>query len=369
MPQKQPKNLEIPEAVASPATAGLNKTIIIAAFVLGLSMLALGLYMFQPTWLFPVATEPEANVPVLVVPEPELVSCPNCVRHPLNGLLVAPEDASGRPWAVMIDNFTEARPSAGLSQASLVFEAPAEGGVTRYLAIFTPQDLGPEIGPVRSARPYFLNWAKQLGATYVHVGGSPDALNEAKRLGGQDLNEFYNGSYFWRDKQRFAPHNVMTSKEKLTSYRAAHSDAEFVIIPYLFQDGVASTTKTQARISVKYGEGYNTSWQYQPESNHYERYLNNNLHQEKDQPAIWADNLIFHVAGFRVLDEKLRLEMVAATTGTALLCQDGQCSWGSWRQANNNVRPKYYTKEGNEFIFNAGKTWISVVSNPEDLQY
>lgn len=372
MPPKQPKNLKITkEAVAPQATAKLNKVIIIAGLVLGASILALALYMFQPVWLFPVAEELNYETPTSSTMEalPEVAPCPDCVRHPLSGLLVPKEQTLERPWAVMIDNQEEARPSAGLNKASLVFEAPAEGGVTRYLAIFSTQDLAPEIGPIRSARPYFLNWAKQLGATYVHVGGSPEALVEAKKLGVQDLNEFYNGGYFWRDKNRFAPHNVMTSEERLLAYRSQLPSSEFLFTPYLFKDGVASTTASQAQIIVKYGEGYNTAWQYQAETNRYERYLNNHPHQEIDQEIIKTDNLIFHIAGFRVLDEKLRLEMVVGDSGPALLCQDGQCVWGTWRQANNQVRPKYYLKDGAEFIFNAGKTWISVVPKMESLQY
>ena len=118
-------------------------------------------------------------------------------------------------FAATIDNITVARPQSGISKASLVYEAPVEAGITRFLAIYPEGEDVERIGPVRSARPYFLDWAAEFDALFVHVGGSPEALEKLRAYDMRDLNEFFNGAYFWRDRSRSAPHNTYTSTEKL----------------------------------------------------------------------------------------------------------------------------------------------------------
>ena len=121
-------------------------------------------------------------------------------------MLVSAEEANLQPYAVMIDNHPDARPSSGLAAANLVFEVPVEGGMTRYMAVFDATTTVDQIGPVRSARPYFVELADALGAVYAHVGGSPDGLNLITSLPKfRDLNEFWNGKYFWRSAKRDAP--------------------------------------------------------------------------------------------------------------------------------------------------------------------
>nr|MCU0495649.1 DUF3048 domain-containing protein [Chloroflexaceae bacterium] len=126
--------------------------------------------------------------------------------------------------AVMIDNHPDARPQSGMNAAALVFEALAEGGVTRYMAVYEPKANASisEIGPVRSARSYFVEWAKGLNAVYTHAGGSPEGLllaETATEIANLDaLRDGAEGLYFWRSTTRFAPHNLYTSTELLRKY-------------------------------------------------------------------------------------------------------------------------------------------------------
>ncbi len=175
----------------SPKLLAITK---ISLVIIILSSLGLFIYLFQPDWFnFKINLNKEAKTETSVteVATTTETICANCVRRYIDGVMVAPEFEKSQLYGVMIDNFSTARPQFGLSAASLVYEAPAEGGVTRYLAFFSPDSAPSEIGPVRSARAYFLNWAKELGATFVHVGGSPDALEAAKRIAKSDLNEFF----------------------------------------------------------------------------------------------------------------------------------------------------------------------------------
>ena len=152
-----------------------------------------------------IPTEPPIQEPAKVI---EKSICP------LTGLPIAPEQVNLRPIAVMIDNMASARPQSGLINAELVYEMPAEGGITRYLAIYHHQNTD-KIGPVRSARSYFIDKAIEFNAIFIHAGGSPAALKDIQTLKVDSLNELKGERNFWRARDRKAPHNLYTST-KLT---------------------------------------------------------------------------------------------------------------------------------------------------------
>jgi hypothetical protein len=343
----------------------------ISLITIVISFFGLFLYFFQPSWFnFNLTKEKDAKIIHQEGDEATSTDlCLNCARRLLDGVMVPPEETNLRPYAVMIDNFSNARPQSGLSSASLVYEAPAEGGVTRYLAFFDPKSTPLEIGPVRSARAYFLNWAKELGATYVHVGGSPEALELAKSINKSDLNEFYNSKYFSRSPKRVAPHNVMTTISDLENYRLDKNETGITINPWQFKDLSTSTETIVSKISIKYSSGYDVYWNYNLENNNYERYLDGSLHKDSSGEKISANNLIVQIVSFKITDDKLRLELSSALSGQALLCQDGNCQMGNWKKNSSNSRAKYYYKNGEEFIFNAGPTWIEINDNLQNIKY
>ncbi len=133
---------------------------------------------------------------------------------PLTGVSVSPQLASRPITAIMVENSPEARPQSGLVDAGVVYEAIAEGGITRFVTFF--QEAQPEVvGPVRSLRPYYIDWVRQFDAAVAHVGGSTQALRQVKAFGVKDLDEFANAGAYWRDSARYAPHNAYTSTENL----------------------------------------------------------------------------------------------------------------------------------------------------------
>ena len=122
---------------------------------------------------------------------------------------------SDRPIAVMIDNHNGAWPQAGLNKAYMVYEIVVEGGETRLMALFKGQDLS-AIGPVRSSRHYFLDYAMENDAIYVHYGWSPQAQSDITKFGINNINGITESSdIFWRSKEKAAPHNAVTSTEKI----------------------------------------------------------------------------------------------------------------------------------------------------------
>ncbi|HEY6571052.1 MAG TPA: DUF3048 domain-containing protein, partial [Candidatus Limnocylindrales bacterium] len=163
----------------------------------------------------PPSTEPSAS------PSPTPVPTPVTAPAPLTGMPVKPAQAERRVVAVMIDDQFDARPQSGLSDADVVWQAPAEGGIPRYMAFFQTGD-PPAVGPVRSSRLYFIAWASEWRSLYVHAGGAPQAkalLASSKGRGSYVYNadEFRwgGGRYLWRINTRFAPHNVYTDGKHL----------------------------------------------------------------------------------------------------------------------------------------------------------
>ncbi len=265
--------------------------------------------------------------------------------------------------ALMIDNHSDARPPSGLSKAHLVFEAEVEGGITRIMGIFSSgQDLE-EIGPIRSARPYFVDWARELSALYAHVGGSPDALVKIQQDKILDINEFFNGKYFWRDHNKPMPHNVYTSSEKLEQYLSDKSADHNRFIPWFFkEDEKFEKRPGSGSIKIDYSLGmYKVEWKYNKENNNYLRYVAGDQYKEKDGMAVEAKNILIQVAEAHELDDKLRLEMNNIGDGESLICMDGKCEPGTWEKKHPSDRTRFYGEDGREVMFNAGMTWIQVV--------
>jgi hypothetical protein len=132
---------------------------------------------------------------------------PTTVASPLSGVQVSPDLAKRPVTGIMIENSPDARPQSGLQDAGVVYEAIAEGGITRFLALF--QDSRPQyIGPVRSLRPYYIDFGWPYQAAIAHVGGSPDALTQIRSGSYRDLDQFFNSGTYSRINSRVAPHNV-----------------------------------------------------------------------------------------------------------------------------------------------------------------
>lgn len=161
--------------------------------------------------------------PVEIKAEKKIEAVDTRVPSKLMGIKVDPAELNKKIMTVVIENHPDARPQSGLDKASIVYETLAEGGITRFLAVFQENEVA-EIGPVRSARIYFLDWVLEYDALFAHIGGNIAALDQIGPLKIQDINQFYNANYFWRDNSRVAPHNVYTTTDKL---RAAGEKAKY----------------------------------------------------------------------------------------------------------------------------------------------
>ncbi len=283
----------------------------------------------------------------------------------LNGTKVE-EAKVQRPFAVVIENHPDARPQSGLSEADLVYEALAEGGITRFLAIFQSQDVK-SIGPVRSARTYFNDWAQEWGAVYVHVGGNIDALNllDAGVAGISNADQYYNGDYFTRITTRPAPHNVYTSIDKLKALSASHSfSIAKSYTDYIFKDDAPAQTPDASKITIDFSmPSFMVQWVYDSSTNTYKRYIAGSAALDNgNKQYIFAKNLIVQRVTAQEShpgDPKLALLMGTHTGGEADVYQDGTVVHGTWKYLNGKTR--YYDSSGKEIALNRGQIWIDVV--------
>jgi hypothetical protein len=284
----------------------------------------------------------------------------------LDGVLVDVSSTRLLPLGVMVENSADAWPLQGPAKANLVFEAPVEGATTRFLLVFDASSTVDEIGPVRSARPYYVQWADALGAEYAHVGGSPDGLSLISSLSKfRDLNEFFNGWAFWRSSHRGAPHNVYTRTELLMQAASKWSYAVKQFASWAYMDPIASSTRPYGdvtRINVPYNGMYQAEWRYDAETNSYTRYQNGSIQQDADGTVVTSTNVVIMLTDAQVLDDIGRLKLRTTGKGKALVFNNGEKHEATWSRVDGE-HIRFLTADGLDVPFNRGKTWISVVTS------
>lgn len=269
--------------------------------------------------------------------------------------------------AIMIDNHPDAWPQSGIVDARVVYEAPAEGGITRYLAIFDKNQNVDEVGPVRSARAYYLDWTREYGnPPYMHVGGSPEALRLLKVYKMWDADQFF-WPYYWRSRAKLAPHNVYTSAElwnKLfADYGARHPAQEWDGWTFAPPAALASVNASSSlkEITIKYGSGYVVSWQFSTTTNRYARFINGRPHKDSQGVQVMADNLLIQTAAVQILDDEGRKEIGTVGNGEARIITGGQLKHGTWKKETATSRTRFYSEDGKEAVLTPGQTWVQVV--------
>lgn len=317
------------------------------------------------------APNKQTKPPTIVIPAHVMKPEPVVERRAIDGMPLAEGAVQPSYYAVMIDNLTDARPQAGPSKASLVIEAPVEGGITRLLAIFSSDAQVRRIGPVRSARPYYVDWAKEYDALYAHVGGSPEALRYLQDGGFRDFNEYANGRYFWRDASRKAPHQVFTSTDLLGKGAVGSTDVGSSPDPWRFKDLPAADArpKTAHDLLVDYGSpSYAVMWKYDQESGGYRRYQGGRQQFEEGGQAVLAANVAVQFTDVVSIDDVDRKRVTTSGSGKAVVVRDGIAVAGTWKKSSGE-RTKFFDASGKEVEFNAGPTWIEVVNNASTVSY
>ncbi|MDD2352437.1 MAG: DUF3048 domain-containing protein [Atribacterota bacterium] len=277
-----------------------------------------------------------------------------------------------RPLAVMIDNASFARPQSGLDKADIVYEVLAEGGITRFLAIYATKEAD-KVGPVRSARPYFITKTLEHNAIYVHAGESPDAARFIREERIDDINELVHFQPFWRSQDRNAPHNLYASTEQLRDETRRLGYIEMVNKgDYQFEIDREEvlTGRDAQKIDIRYHNDYIVSYQYISDGQRYVRYINGQLHidAETGRP-IDVKNIIIQHSEKKVIDEEGRLSIDFIGEGSGLIIFNGKSEEITWKKESLQSKTLFYNKEGNRLAIQPGNVWIQVIHPDTQISY
>ena len=284
------------------------------------------------------------------------------------------ENTDSYPVAVVIDNLDVSRPQAGLDKAPLVYETLAEGGITRFLAVFSSADDILKIGPVRSARPYFIDLAIEHRAAFAHSGGSPEAL--ARLQAGTDavlnLDEFAWGNFFFRDRKRVAPHNLYISADLLRNALAERKRFDVQSLsPWVWSEVLENSDElaSAGTITIPFsnGIGYTVTWKFDESIGMWTRRYNGNEHRAADGSPVQASTIVVQWTKMEILDDVGRRAIAIVGSGKAVVFRDGVAIPGRWEKTSKSVRTRVYTDTGEEISFAPGKVWVEIVNEGTDI--
>jgi hypothetical protein len=290
---------------------------------------------------------------------------------PLTGVGVPDEAATKRQvTAIMLENSLDSRPQSGLKPAGVVFEAIAEGGITRFLTLHQ-EDRPALIGPVRSLRPYYIDWMAPFDAAVAHVGGSANALNEIRGGGYKDIDQFFAGSYYWRATDRVAPHNVYTSFDKLDALNASKgfTSSTFTGFPRKTDSPSVAANAKQITVNVS-GPVFNSAYTYDAPSNSYIRSEGGTPHKDREAGQIAPKTVVVIKVPVQIgYEDGYREQMSTIGNNQAYIFQDGTVVDGFWRKDSKKDQIKFYDKAGMPVAFNAGQTWVTVLAPEKSVTW
>ena len=290
-----------------------------------------------------------------------------------------PKTLSGdsRPIAVMIDNNIDAMPQAGLLEADIIYEIIVEGGESRLMLILQDKDLD-KIGPIRSARHYFLDYALENDAIYVHYGWSPQAQSDISSLGVDNINGIYESeSAFWRVKDKYAPHNAVTSTKdilEIADRKGYRVDKEkdnvlnYVVAEVNLEDG-----KIADDVVIPYSDYNEVEYIYDEDLKEYVRYSRGEKQVDWNSgETITTKNIIIEKAENWTLNDgsgKGRQTLDNVTTLEGYYITNGKVIEITCEKESRSGQTVYKDLEGNEINVNDGKTFIQICPISADITF
>jgi len=319
----------------------------------------------------PVVEEEVETVEVVeeVVEEPK-VDLSQMGINPLTGLYIDKDLVNKRPFGIMINNHRKAMPQSGLEQADVIYETLVEGGICRLFALYQEFD-AEKIGPVRSARHYFLDFAFDFDALYVHYGQSPQAKAAFRDLGAPNLNGLSGLDVVmcFQDPNRRRPHSTYTSYKGLKdglAYKGYREDKKEELVnkftfseePILLEEG-----KEAQKVTLDYSY-YQYAWfEYDAETYLYNRFQFKGPQIDVEtNNQLTYDNIIIQLVDMWNIkgDKDGRMDMNLSTSGTGYYITRGKMVPINWTKKNHFSTTQYTLEDGHALEMNTGKTWISV---------
>ena len=300
-----------------------------------------------------------------------------------NNVIVAPVEekkvqifqGNDRPIAVMIDNHNLAWPQGGLNQAYMVYEIIVEGGETRLMALFKGVDVE-KIGPVRSARHYFIDYAMENDAIYTHFGQSPQAQSDLKKYSIDDIDGIAeDGTTFWRVKDKSAPHNAATSTEKLLQsaknkkYRTTSSEES--VLNYVTDEVNLEEGQGAVSVTIPHSTLQVVKYFYDEENKVYQRYARNKEQTDwtTGEPVTTKNIIITFCDNYTLTDSENKGRQGLKNIGTfdGYYITNGKAIKIKCIKEDRQSQTKYEDLEGNEIKVNDGNTFVQICPTSADV--
>ena len=320
----------------------------------------------------------KGNLALLSAPEE-----PRTEESPVNGVLFTKTQMDvmmkRRPVAVMTNNHADARPLSGMNSADVVIEANAEGGITRIMAIYwsTAPD---KVGPIRSIRQYYLEWAMEYDPLIIHDGcaSSDDPrTNSCGNLysyGVKDLATI--GAWRWNDGRRVAPHNEYNSISYAWEYAAkmdwdsfpnSFKSWKFKADADIAQRGEKTQVKLVFHQRLTNSGLYDVIWTYDSSTNTYLRKVGGQADIDQEMNTqVYAKNIVIQeVSMIQSGDDKGHLIITTIGQGKSTYLMDGKITYGTWKKTSRTDRTTYYDSEGKEMKFNRGRIWVEMIGTSD----
>ena len=290
-------------------------------------------------------------------------------------LKIVDVNSKSRPVAVMINNLSAARPvQSGVMDAYIVYEIIVEGGITRYMAVYKDKDTA-KIGTVRSSRDYYLDYALENDAIYVHFGWSPQAQELIGKLGVNNINGLYDDA-FWRDNPMNLAyeHTAYTSMDKIIKvaknkgYRL--TSEKDLLLNYSADEVSIENEESSLKadnVSIRYSNVVTTSYKYNPTDKLYYRSVNGSVQKDYvTKKQYTTKNIIISYVdnGNISNDNKGRQELNNIGTGKGYYITDGYSIPITWTKTSRNEQTVYKKLNGEEITVNDGNTFIQIA--PKD---
>ncbi len=327
----------------------------------------------------PVQPESPAVPPSVEEPKPEPEPEPYVPAgtNPLTGEPMEPEYENNRPVAVMLNNLKAAQPQLGVSQADIIYEVPAEGGITRMLGVYQSLEGVGNLGSVRSARSYYLELALGLDALYVHAGGSPGAYRDIPAWGVDNMDGVRgdeDAEIFWRDQERRKTkgyeHSLLTSGEKIQAYldtgRLRTEHREGYVYPQAFvPDGTPAGGSPAEHVAVRFSAYKTGTFDYNAESGKYlagqygKEYVDGDTGEQ-----VAVTNLLVLETGISVIsgDAEGRLNVRLTGEGTGTFFCGGKSVPILWSKADRSSPFVYTLEDGKLLALGQGNSYVCIIS-------
>ena len=271
--------------------------------------------------------------------------------------------------SVQIENSPDARPQSGLYDAGVVFEAIAEGGITRFNALFL--ETKPEsIGPIRSVRPYYVDMMLPFDPSFVHAGGSAQGLAKVRKLRVKDIDHGANADAFQRVSSRYAPHNLYSSMNALdrVSKRRGYNKSNFESWPRLRREAPADKiTADKINFSIS-GPLYDVLYNYDKGSNSYKRVMAGQPHMDEKAKKQITPKVVIAVV-MKYHNQGIYSVYKTTGSGVAYVFQNGEVIKGRWKKSGSKSQIRFIDKSGDPIRLNPGKTWVTLLKDTGQVKY